>query len=282
MAGINTTGKANTSDYVLGRGKVFFANLNADGTPDTYRFLGNCPEFTTNVAVETLEHQSSQEGLKKTDKEVVTSQTINLTLTLDELNFDNIALFFSGEATSESNADDSSFADILLSGAVTLGRWYDIRDANGVRLYDISDSGDLTFGTTTGTPDLVEGTDYELDLVMGRVFLLSTATNIQDGDDLYCNYTAGSPSTVATLSQVEALTQTSITGALKFILINPTDADHQTEMQFHSVSLKGEGDFSLIGDDWTTMQLSGKAEASSGTHASVTGKSLTIRTHADA
>lgn len=282
MAGANKTGQANTNDYVLGRGKVYFASLKADGTPDTYRFLGNAPEFTINVEVETLEHQSSQEGLKKTDKEVTISQSVGVTVTLDEINFQNMAVFFSGTSQTYTNVA-GNFTDSLLSASVTLGRWYDIVDTSGNRLYDITSSADLAFGTSAASSDLVLNTDYTLDLVMGRIFLLSNAVNIMAGENLYCDYTeasTGAPET--SIDEVEALTTTSVKGALKFLQINPTDADHQSEFQFHSVSLKAEGDFNLIGDDWTTMQLTGKAEASTGTNAAVSGKTLTIRTHVDA
>jgi hypothetical protein len=282
--GINTTGKPNTSDYSLGRGAVYFAAIDATtGLPLSYRQLGNAPEFSITVETETLEHQSSLEGLKTVDKEVIISQAITATLSLDEINFENLSLLLSGEASTETNitAVASQFYD-----NVELGRWYDIYDNNGERAYDITANGDVA--VTTGASSagqgsaLQVGTDYELDLVMGRVFVL-TGGNISAGDVINIALTAnGTTAPLGSLDTVEAFTQSSVTGALKFVAENPANANKKTEYQFHKISLKAEGDFSLIGDDWSVMQLNGKAEKNSGTASQVSGKTLTVTTHADA
>lgn len=281
MAGLNSTGQPNTNDYNLGRGAVYFATNNSStGLPLAYRHLGNAPEFNINLEVETLEHQASLSGLKTTDKEVTVSQTLGLSLSLDEINFQNLAIFMSGNTASHTNI--TAVATQLYPLADT-GRWYDIYDSNGNRVYDITAASDVVVSDQTpSSSTLTLTTDYLLDLVMGRVFLNSTATGFVSGTDtLQIDYTAtGTP--IANIDEVEALTTTTVAGALKFVGENPTDADHQQEFQFHQVSLKAEGDFSLIGDDFTVMQLTGKAEKNTGTAAAVSQKTLTIRTHADA
>lgn len=285
MAGNSTTGQPNNSDYNLGRGALYFASNDATtGLSGAYRHLGNCPEFSVTLDVETLEHQSSLSGLKTTDKEVVVSQTMNLTLSLDEINFDNLALFLAGSnATGHTNITSLSGNNVLTSSA-TLGRYYDLYDdATGNRVYDITAKTDLSLLSDPGSSSvtLSEGTDYTVDLKMGRILILYNSPNTVASAPIWVTYTAtGTP--IATIDQVEALTTTSVAGSLKFISQNPTDADHQTEWQFHQVSLKAEGDLSLIGDDWTVMQLTGKAEKNTGSHAAVSNKTLTVRTHTDA
>ena len=281
MAGLNTTGQPNTNDYNLGRGAVYFAtNDSATGLPLEYRHLGNAPEFNINLEVETLEHQASLTGLKTTDKEVTVSQTLGLSLSLDEINFQNLAIFMAGSNPPHTNIASVSNLEYF---AITIGRWFDIYDpSTGERVYDIGVAGDVTINRSSGASslNLTITTDYLLDLKMGRVFIVTTGTLV-DGDDFQIDYTdSGSQQTP--IDTVEALTTTSVAGALKFVSQNPTDADHQTEYQFHSVSLKAEGDFSLIGDDFTVMQLTGKAEKNTGTAIGVSQKTLTIRTHADA
>lgn len=281
MAGLNTSGQPNTSDYNLGRGAVYFATNHATtGLPLAYRHLGNAPEFNINLEVETLEHQASLSGLKTTDKEVTVSQTLGLSLSLDEINFQNLAIFMSGATSTHTNVE--SVVSLLYTAAET-GRWYDIYDpTTGGRVYDILIETDIIVATQGPSATLTITTDYLVDLVMGRVFLNSGATSHVSGvDDLQIDYTA-SGTTIAAIDTVEALTTTTVAGALKFIGQNPTDADHQQEFQFHQVSLKAEGDFSLIGDDWTVMQMTGKAEKNTGTASGVSQKTLTIRTHADA
>lgn len=275
MPGINTTGKPSPSDYNLGRGAVLFGTVDpATGKPKEYRHLGHATEFNITIESETLEHQSSREGLKVTDKEVVVSQKASLSVTLDEINFENLALFASGEA-------DSSLANPIKTAAVTFtlgeafkgGRWYDLRSAAGARCFDLLAVSPISFGTGSYT----ENTDYELDRVLGRLFVV-------DGGALDGATTtvvvAQNASAVATVDRVKALVVSTITGALKFRAENPANNDHVTEYQFHSVNLKAEGDFSLIGDEFTTMQLTGVAERNE--LADADSPTLTIITHANA
>lgn len=289
MPGLNLTGTNNPEDYNLGRGIIYLGTLVGD-LPKDYRDIGNSTEFNINVESETLEHQSSRSGLKITDKEVIISQSVNLSLTIDELNFRNLALFFSGSTTTHTNPAKGAIgsdggSEIILTDSVVLGRWYDLKDKDwddvtGERVYDLA-TGNVTFEKDGGggaDTVLVEGTDYIYDGKMGRVFIKSTAVNITTGDQLQFFSTADAAAKDP--DEVQALTQSNILVALKFISENPAANSHKTEYQFHKVSLKAEGDFSLIGDDFTTMTLTGSAETNA--TADSASPTLTIRTHADA
>lgn len=274
MAGINLSGQPQTKDYSLGRGAAYLAPL-TDGLPGAYRHLGNAPEFNISVEVETLEHQSSLHGLKVTDKQVIISQKLSVTFSLDEVNAENVAVFLSGETAVYANA--AAVAGFAEQDAkyvsVELGRWYDITTSTGERVYNI-DSADVTL-EMDDTLDvlLVEGTDYELDLFAGRFLLLADATNVAAGDDV--NVTLGAKADAGTVDEVKALTQTNVISALKFIGENPANNDEQVEYQFHQISLKPTGDFALISDDFTKMQLTGVAETN--TDADADSPTLTIR-----
>ena len=263
MPGLNPAGTANPDDYNLGRGKVFLASLDANNHPIEYRDLGNAAEFNVSIETEKLEHQSSREGLKTIDKEVVVSQKVSLSISLDEINFENMALFFSGESGSRSNA--AAAAGVTGTGNLvitTQGRWVDLyvgatgkptTDPQGSRIYDI---GVVTI-TEAGATVLVEGVDYTVDSIMGRIFAINGGDLIAGTYDLDL---AANVSAAATVETVKALTSSQVEGALKFIGENPASGNAQQEYQFHKVSLSAEGDFALIGDDWTTMQLTGAAE----------------------
>lgn len=280
MPGINETGLPNTDDYNLGRGILYFAPLDTDGTPLGYRDLGNAPEFSISVETETLEHQSSRAGLKVTDKEVLISQKVSLSLTLDEINFENLAALLSGTAhggSTYTNPAVAGFAEIAgFIASVELGRWYDLEDSSGTRVYDIQTPAGVTL--EVGATPLVQDTDYTLDAEMGRVFFLTTATNVAENDTI--DYTQAADATSKTVDEVRALTQTAVLGALKFIAQNPASNDKVTEFQFHKVSLKAEGDFSLIGDEFSTMQFTAVAEQN--TAADADSPTVTIRTVQDA
>jgi len=280
MPGPNLTGTANTNDYNLGRGIVYFATLE-NGLPTAYRDLGNAPEFNISVEVETVEHQSSRAGLRVVDKEVVISQKISLSITLDELNFENLATFFSGgQATHVNPATliQAQFELIDTTPGVTLGRWYDITNAAGERAYGFTSTSAVVVSNGDDDTELSEGVDYDLDAEMGRIFLRTDAVDIAAGDALDVEWTADG--TIDNVSEVQALTTSAIIGALKFISVNPAASDAKTEYQFHQVSLKADGDFSLIGDEFTTMQLTGVAE--SNVSADSASPTLTIRNYIDA
>jgi hypothetical protein len=282
MAGLNTTGNSAPKDYTLGRGKVYFASLD-DTTklPDDggYRFLGNAPDFGITVEVETLEHQSSRSGLKVTDKEVTISQKVSLSLSLDELNFQNLATFFSG--TTSTFTHGITFASRKqIAADLVQGRWYDIVDDGGLRVYHIPTDATVVVSNAVASGEGTEGTDYTIDYAMGRVFIIvQSVTGIFPNDEeLFVSVQNDGTGRVASSEEVRALSQSSVSGALKFISSNPGDNDHFTEYQFHQVALKADGDFSLISDETTTMQLTGVAEANE-TAGGTTSPTLTVRTH---
>lgn len=292
MAGINTTGIPTPDDYNLGRGRIFAAELAVDDKPLAFRELGNCTSFTLNVEDETLEHQSSMEGLKTTDKEVTVSKKASATVELDEINFDNMAYFFGGTVTTFNNPAGSNGATIggsgseveLISaanGGLELGRWYDLYDASNVRVYDIVAADVNLVEDYGGTPNaLTLNTDFKVDEKMGRVMVLSTG-GATAGLSLGYYLTQSKASPASTVEELQGLQETSKTVCLKFISENPADNEKQTEVQLHKISLKAEGDFALIGDDWTTMSMSGACERSTWTGFS-SSPTMNVRTHANA
>lgn len=284
MPGPNVTGLPQTEDYNLGRGILYFATLGSDGRPNEYRDLGNVPEFNLSIEVETLEHQSSRQGLKVVDKEVVISQKVNVAFVLDEINHENLALLLSGSQAVHTNVAIAGFTEFEMivgdessTTELQLGRHYDIVNSSGERAYDI-DSSKLTIVTENATPvAMVLNTDYTLDAELGRIFILSTSTvaataiGLNEGLDVTLTADAGA----RVVNEVRALTTTNISGALKFISENPANNDVQTEFQFHQISLKADGDFGLISDEFSTMNFTGVAE--SNTQASASSPTLSIR-----
>jgi len=261
MAGPNTTGLPQTEDYVLGRGIIYFASINTStGLPDAdgWRDLGNAPEMAVSIEVETLEHQSSRGGLKVVDKEVVVSQKANVTFALDEINHENLSLFFSGAKAAHTNVAIAGFTQFEMVPSVKLGRWYDIVNSAGERAYDI-EAGDLAAENGDDATALVENTDYVLDLEMGMIQIMSTASNIADGEALDITLTA--EATAGAVNEVRGLTQTNVIGALKFVGINPANNNKKEEHLIQKVQLKADGDFSLISDEFTQMSFTAAAES---------------------
>jgi len=281
MPGINTSGAPNTRDYVLGRGTVYIAAINATtGLPDVngFRDLGNAPEFNVTVSTEDLRHQNSRDCIKFTDKRFVISQEVGLSFQLDETrNFQNLSDFLAGSTETYDNPHDVTSTDVVIAVDVHLGAWYQLRAASGARVYNIDAVGCVYTIEKDGSPDvlLVEGTDYEIDEQLGLVRFLDSAT-LAEGDQVQWSITTGA-TTPNNLDQVNALIRSEVSGALLFVQDNSGDCGQKIEWLFHKVSLSADGDLSMIGDEVSVMNFTGVAEINS--LVTDTSKVLTVRTY---
>ena len=86
-------------NYVLGRGRIFVAKIDADTEkPGPFRYVGNTTEFNLTAETEDLEHTDSDRGINEVDDQVQLSVTRSGTLTMDDIQRQNLALFFFGTA----------------------------------------------------------------------------------------------------------------------------------------------------------------------------------------
>ena len=285
MPGPNLAGTPQTEDFNLGRGRLFIGELDVTTKLPTkgYRDIGNVPEFALTVETETLEHRSSRTGLAVVDKEVVISQKLNGSFRFDELSYENMAEFFAGvQALYDNSAAVSAITGDDNLTVFTHGRWYDLYagvDGSGVRLYDI---GALTVKDKTGVTTYVLGTDYNVDLKWGRIFIITAGSIAFDEEGsglgtILDIITAANAGADASFSEVRGLAQSPPEIALLFIGENPANNDTQVEFLFHAVSLKADGDFGLISDDWTQMGVT--FVAGTNVTASPLSPTLTIRSH---
>jgi hypothetical protein len=99
------------ANYTLGRGKVHFSRFK-DGTtiPSGFFYIGNTPEFSLNIQSQTLDHFSSDEGIREKDDSVPLEVNRSGSMTTDNIEPKNVALFFFG--------DDSTVTQSVVSGQV--------------------------------------------------------------------------------------------------------------------------------------------------------------------
>lgn len=261
MSQLNTANQSSPNFYNLGRGKLYFSALTNGLPTGGWRDLGNAPAFSVSSEEETLEHKSSQSGLATTDKKVTISRTTNVSFDLDEISFDNLADWFSGDAEGSVAAlelsTNYSAEEILAAGAYSADKWYEIKDTSGKRIYGLDQLGSYTIQYGASPTDAVAGTDYLIDEAAGLIMILSTGniTPASDVVEIDADFSAG-----ISVDEVRAFGQGSVTGALKFVSVNPANNDDVREWQFHQVTLSSDGDLSLIGDEFTTMSFSGVVE----------------------
>lgn len=155
-----------TKNYTLGRGKVYFSRFKTGTqTPSGFFYIGNTPEFNLTIESQTLDHYSSDEGIREKDDSVPLEVTRTGSLTTDNIDPRNVALFFFGEDATVTQIAATSlsetFTDVKAGHSYRLG----ISASNPTGYFGISKTGfnvslngeslvaaaeDLTF-TGTGT-----------------------------------------------------------------------------------------------------------------------------------
>lgn len=232
-------------NYTLGRGEIHFAQFKpGTQSPRGERYFGNTPEFGITAEQEALDHYSSDEGVRKKDESVLLQLDYAGTLTTDHISPENMAIFFLGEAltqtTTASTAQPFAFPEIEQGLTYQLGT----SDANpsGVRqVTNVVLTGD---GATA-----VAGVDYVLDPVLARITVLEGSTVLAGGATLEGTYDVEASTRSRVISRA-----TTVEGSLRFIAKNPTG--EQIDYFMPWVKVTPNGDFALKGDEWQQLPFS--------------------------
>lgn len=253
-------------NYVVGRGRLYF-NIFKKGsnTPASGElYFGNTPELTLTADTETLDHYSSESGLRNLDASVLLEYTQGGNFTTDEINADNLALFFLGDKTvvTQTQMTDRKETFELLQK----GRYYQLGTDDvtptGVRNIDnfqivVADAG-TSISVGSGDISTIVGTtalpadNYEIDLATGRLYIEPDASDIGSGKTAAVQYDVGAQSRTTVIGKANM-----IYGALRFISDNPVGT--QKDYYFPKVSLQPDGDYALKGDDWQVMGFTFRA-----------------------
>lgn len=278
MLGRNLSGRPDNKDYLLGRACVFVSELDAvTGLPTCYRPVGNTPNLSLSVDVEELTHRASlcaQFGGAVVDRRLIIQQTLNISMTLEEINHENAAIFVSGTVDNPANPAVAGITVFTLTSTLALNCWYPIFDGAGVRAMGI-DKSKVVSNDITGAPVLlVQGAaptgDYTVDEVSGMVEYHSGGPGTLAGTepiDLALTADAGAP---AVIERVLALTAAQKRFAVKAMVENANNNNEVVEIEFHSVNLVGDGDLAMVGDELAQMGLTGVAEANTALSGSPT------------
>lgn len=238
------------NNYTLGRGRIYFARRDALGNLGGERYLGNTTEFNTNFESETLDHYSSDRGIREKDESVILQINRTASLTTDNISPPNVALFFFGDEQALTVAEATvTDEQIGITGiGVTKGMFYQLgttaQNPSGARGVVSPGAGATAFTLSIKDgADLELGVDYVLDAEMGRIEILETSNLIQGGEVLTAGYT------VAASTRTRIISGSSpIEGALRFVSANPTGANFDYYMP--SVKLSPNGDYALKSDEW--------------------------------
>ncbi len=122
--------------------------------------VGNCPNLSIELAVETIEHTESWSGQRMTDLRLTKAKKAGVKMTLEGFSLDNLALGLYG--TPATRAAGTVTAEEL--GTVQAGKIYPLANPMGVSTVAIKDGSDAT----------VPAASYELDATFGAIKVLDT------------------------------------------------------------------------------------------------------------
>lgn len=159
-----------TGEFSFSKDATSAANAQIRGWVD----FGNIVAFTPEADNKAEEHVGSYRGVRRIDKRAITQTKLQYKLKNDEWNISNLRLLFGAtDTTGHTQLIHSALAGQTLgftANPAVIGRWYDIKTAAGLRLRKL---------TTVTIAAKVEGTDFVLDLKMGRVkFLTAQAADL--------------------------------------------------------------------------------------------------------
>lgn len=233
-----------TNEYAIPRGRVYFDRFDAAGLPTGEIALGNCPGFTFTADTEKAEHFSSESGLAEKDASLIVKVNRSGKLTCDNFSSENLALFVSGSTEVQAQ---TAGAVVDESHTATPGRIYQLGAGNtapaGVR--NIS-----AVTVKNGATPLVLGTDYALDLEMGRLQILPTSA-LPPATLIKVGYTT----TVKSWVRVKSGATAEVSGSLRVVADNASGTNRDWFMP--KVTLTPSGDLPVIqeGTDFTSMEF---------------------------
>lgn len=233
-----------TNNYTLGKGKLYFGRLDSTKTLiGGERYIGNVSAFSVTTSSDKLDHYSSTGGLKAKDASVTLQVNRSGGFTTDNVDIDNLALFFTGQKTSavvtaltaqttKIKALKDSYHQAGSGSAFPSGA----RNISNVVIT-------LTAAPATIVPNLPA--NYTVDLKLGRIYIPSTTAMIEGTEyTITFDVAAGTRSTVISKSQ-------SIYGQVRFISDNPVGDNSDHFLPY--VELSPDGDYDLISDDWRAI-----------------------------
>lgn len=171
------------SRYFSGQGVLLLADRDVNGAALGFEAVGNVSDLTLAIETEEFEHKESQTGARAVDLTIVQEINATISMTLESLDRDNLALALFGSNTGDITA--GSVIDEALTAK--LEKWIPLANV-GVSMIVLTDMA----GTTTFLEGA--GENYVEDLDAGAIFLFNaadqaTATNaIAEDDPLLVDY----------------------------------------------------------------------------------------------
>lgn len=250
------------NNLTLGRGELWFSRFKPNTQdPEGERYFGNSPEFSATIESETIDHYDSDHGVNEKDESVPISTNRTGSFVTDNIDPENIALFFFGSVSALS-VTGAAVAGEEINGVIP-GLTYQLgttaNNPSGARLLADTPAPTVTDDTTPSPTTYTAGTDYTLDLELGRLTVLKGGA-IALGTNLRIGYTT----TTSTRERIIS-GSSPISGALRYLSFNPVGKHYDWYMPY--VKLTPNGDYALKGDEWQQIPFNVEILKKSGLEA---------------
>lgn len=220
------------NNIVLGSGQLYLALIDKSGRRGGFRYFGDTPGFSIQVTTErtTVYGSDGPTKYKLVDKVIQTD--LNGSFTARDISDENIELFIGGQASTVSQLQKTGESEMITS--VQPGLWYII--GAGAHLTGVRNITNVTVSDTAQQPQAFAlGTDYEVDLQRGRVYIvkggaIAASTDIKVSFDTPANQR----------SQIRTTETVGRTVALHYLAHNSEGENRDILLPYAELSPDGE------------------------------------------
>lgn len=242
------------NNYVVGAGKLYFAPFDpVTRLAGPERYLGNTTAITRTVVIDKLDHYTSDYKLKTKDATADIQQDDTGAFTTDNVDLDNVALWFGGQKSVTAQAAAAAVTETFNNPV--LGRWYQlgktpenpfgVRKAGAITSIKVGATAMAAAASTAIDPD-----NYKVDLARARVFLNYEAEDIDPDTDVVMEIVYSLLVDSRTVIVSNGAQQE---GELRYL----ADNRHGDNNDFFwpDAKLTANGDYALKGDTWAELQF---------------------------
>lgn len=238
----------NGNNILLGRGRIYFDRFDAAGARTGELFLGNCPTFEITPSPEEIKKFSSADKAADLIASDVLRTALALRIVGDEFSKENLAMALFGDTATLSQTGATINNEAISN--VLQGRYYPLSKRQ-VSSVTVTGSG--------GTPTYVANTDYKVDAVPGRIYIVEGG-GIANAANIEVDFTYA---TIA-LPTVRGMNQTSVKGYLRFV--GDPARGPKYECEIWRASVRADGAIGFIADEYSSFTLTGDIESDATNH----------------
>lgn len=229
------------NEYLFGKGKVSLAERDVNGAVSKVLYLGNCPELKISGSSDRVDHFESESGANVRDRSIIKTSQLEMSVTLESVTDDNLALLVWGNKATSAAAAAQSYT---FPSGIADDETHIVPNGFNMTSAVLKDS--------AGSPVTVPTSKYTIDTSFGVIQFLDVASYTQP---FKLEFNRGAYASIPFL-QTQAPTRFLRFEGLN--LGNPgTNLSQKWLVELYIVQFDLASDISLIGDDFGKFELKG-------------------------